>query len=308
MRLSVTLPHGGPLTTPDLIREFAIRVEDMGFGGLGFFDHLALPRSVNSEYTLGPQNVGIPDDNLKKTLTPLYEIVTTMAYVAGITKRVMMTTGILVLPLRNPVYNARQLATIDALSGGRLTLGIGVGWLKEEADMMQMPWDKRGARTDDHIELMRTLWNSDEEYVSYKGEFYEFEEIDPKPHPVQRPIPILIGGHAPAALKRTARLGDGWISSHLPPEKQEAAMEEIRTLTREYGRNPDDMRWACQWDVRYDKGEIKNPEEVISTLKAYRDLGATETGVRAMGRTTDDMYRALDWLAKEVLPEFPQEF
>ena len=140
-----------------------------------------------------------------------------MAKAIPLTERVRLCTGVLVLPLRNPLYNARQLATIDALAGGRVDLGIGVGWLKEEADALQMPWAERGARTDEHIQVMRTLWQSDAEYVGFKGRFYQFDEIDPRPHPQQRPIPIYIGGHSPAAKARAGRIGDGWITTLLDP-------------------------------------------------------------------------------------------
>jgi len=308
MRLTIFLPHGGPLTTPQLIRDFSLKVEDLGFGGLGFFDHVALPRSVSSQYTLGPENVPIPDDNLKKTLTPFYECVATMAYVAGLTRRVRLTTGVLVLPLRNPVYNARQLATIDMLSGGRLALGVGVGWLKEEADMMQMPWDRRGARTEEHIALMRTLWQSDAPYVSFDGEFYRFEEIDPAPHPAQRPLPILIGGHAAVALKRAGRIGDGWISANLPVDRQEAGMADVRAAATAAGRDADLLTWNTLTDARFDKGEVKQPDALMDVLTGYRDLGVTETCIRAMGRTREDIFVLLDWLAANILPHFPQKF
>lgn len=304
MKIAVVLPHGGPSASPELIRDFAQTVEDLGFDGLGFFDHLALPRSVDSEYNLGPKPVGIPDDNLKKTLTPLYECLATMAYVAGVTKRVRLNTGVLVLPLRNPIYNARQIATIDALAGGRVDLGVGVGWLKEEADAMQMPWDERGARTDEHIAILRTLWESDDEYVSYKGRFYEFEEIDPKPHPVQRPLPILIGGHAPVAKRRAGRIGDGWITSQLDPEAQAAGMEDVRAAAREAGRDPDALLWFTQIDARFDRGEVKAPDALKGKLRGYRDAGVTDVTIRAMARSNEDLFGLVQWMARELLPEF----
>ena len=304
MHISVVLPHGGPLTTPGLIRDFAQTAEGLGFHGLGFFDHLALPRTTGSEYTLGPQNVGIPDDNLKKTLTPLFECISTMCYVAGVTSTVRLITGVLVLPLRNPVYNARQIGTLDALSGGRVDLGIGVGWLKEEADMLQMPWDERGARTDEHIAVMRTLWECDDPYVSYKGRFYEFEEIDPQPHPAQRPLPILIGGHAPVAKKRAGRVGNGWITSQMPPDVMAAGMEDVRAAAREAGRDPAALLWHSQGDARWDKGDIKNPDVLLATLRGYRDIGVHTTTLSTKARTIEDQFALLRWLADEVLPEF----
>ncbi|WP_288486282.1 LLM class F420-dependent oxidoreductase [uncultured Novosphingobium sp.] len=304
MQIHIVMPHGGPLASPEMIRDFAQTVEESGFHGLGFFDHLALPRAVESEYNLGAKPTGIPEDNLKKTLTPLYECLTVMGYVAGLTKRVRLSTGILVLPLRNPIYNARQIATLDAMSGGRVDLGIGVGWLEEEATAMQMPWDERGARTDEHIAVLRTLWESDDSYVSYKGRFYEFEEIDPKPHSLQRPLPILIGGHAPVARRRAGRVGNGWITSKLDPEAQASGMEDTRAAAVAAGRDPDALQWFTSIDVRFEHGAIKAPEKVFETLRAYQALGVGQVSLNAMARERADMFTLVQWLAKEILPQF----
>jgi probable F420-dependent oxidoreductase len=304
MRISIVVPHTGSLATPALIRDFVQAAEELGFDGVGVVDHLALLKNVSSLYDLGPQPVGIPEDNLKKTLTPLYEIVSTMAYIAGLTKRVRISTGVLVLPLRNPLYNARQLATIDALSGGRIDLGIGVGWLKEEADALQMPWAERGARTDEHIQVMRTLWTSDAEYVGFRGRFYQFDEIDPRPHPQQRPIPIYVGGHSSAAKARAGRIGDGWITTLLDPATQQAGMDEVRRAAQAAGRDPQALRWIASTDARYEKGGVKGPEEFVKRVLAYRDLGVTETRLRPMARSGEDLMTLVRWLAKEALPQF----
>jgi len=304
MRISLVLPHSGPTTSPALIRDFAQAAEELGFDGLGFIDHLALQPKVGSLYDLGPQPVGIPEDNLKKTLTPLYECVSTMAYVAGVTKRVRLGTGVLVLPLRNPLYNARQIATIDALSGGRVDLGIGAGWLKEEADAIQMPWAERGARTDEHIQVLRTLWESDAEYVSFKGRFYEFNEVDPKPHPVQRPLPILVGGHTPAAKRRAGRVGNGWISSHLDPDVQAAGMQEVRQAAKEAGRDPNALLWTGSTDARFERGGVKSAEAMFARVRAYRGLGVTEMRLRPMARSAEELMMLLRFLGTHALPEF----
>lgn len=304
MRISINLPHHGPLASPAVIRDVAQAVEGHGFDGVGFVDHLALQPKVSSLYDLGPSPVGIPEDNLKKTLTPLYECLSTMAYVAGVTKRVRLGTGVLVLPLRNPLYNARQIATIDALSGGRVDLGIGAGWLKEEAEAIQMPWEQRGARTDEHIQVLRTLWMSDAEYVSFKGRFYEFNEVDPKPHPAQRPVPILVGGHTPAAKRRAGRLGDGWISSHLEPDAQAAGMKEVRQAATEAGRDPAKLIWIGSADARFDKGGLKGADALMERLRANSKLGLHETRLAAKARSVDDLMALLQILGRDVLPEF----
>jgi probable F420-dependent oxidoreductase len=304
MLLTTNIPHGGPLSSPAAIRDIAQAAEDLGFDGIGFYDHLALPRQVSSLYDLGPSPVGIPEHNLKKTLSPLYECLATMAWAAGATKRVRLDTGVLVLPLRNPVYNARQIATIDALSGGRVDLGIGAGWLKEEAEQMQMPWDARGARTDEHIQVLRLLWESNDEYVSFKGRFYQFEEIDPRPHPAQKPLPIWVGGHTPAAKARAGRLGNGWVTARLDIEAQAAGMEEVRRAAVAAGRDPAKLQWAGSVDARYEKGAVKSPEAMRERLRAYRSLGMTTAKLSVSARSLADHLLLVEWLAKEILPEF----
>lgn len=304
MKFSVNIPHTGPLSSPTAIRDVAQAAEDLGFDGVVVIDHLALQPNVKSMYDLGPKPVGIPENNLKKTLTPLYECLTTMTFLAGITRRVRLNSAICVLPLRNPLYNARQIATIDALSGGRVDLGIGAGWLKEEAEALQMPWDQRGARTEEHIALMRTLWESKDDYVSFSGNFYRFDQVDPQPQPVQKRLPILIGGHTPAAKSRAGRIGDGWITSHLDPAAQKAGMDEVRAAAVAAGRDPSQLQWFGSADARFDAGQVKRPEELLATVKAYKELGVHSLNFSCQTRSMADRMTLLQWLAKEVVPQF----
>ena len=304
MKFSVNIPHTGPLAPPSSIRDGAQAAEDLGFHGVVIVDHLALQPQVASLYDLGEQPVGIPDGNLRKTLSPLYECITTLTYLAGFTKRVRLSTGICVLPLRNPLYNARQIATLDALSGGRVDLGIGAGWLKEEAEALQMPWDERGARTDEHIRLMRALWETKEEYVSFQGRFYRFDSIDPQPQPAQARLPILVGGHTPAAKQRAGRVGDGWISAHLDPAAMQAGMAEVRAAATAAGRDPGQLQWFGSVDARLEKGEIKRPDQLLEAIRANAAIGLTSLNINPHARNLEDRMRLLQWLAKEVLPEY----
>ena len=302
MLLGVSLPHHGPLSSPEAVRESALAAEALGFDALGVADHLAMPHSVSSKYTLSPEPTAIPDGNLSHTLTPLYDCLTTLAFVAALTRRVRLVTGVLVLPLRNPIYNARQIATIDAYSGGRVDLGIGVGWLKEEAEAMQMPWDERGARTDEHIAVLRALWEGKEPYVGYAGRFYRFEPIDPAPFPAQARLPILIGGHSPVALQRVVRAGDGWISTQLPVETQRESMEEIRKLAVTAGRDPEGLLWHGGVAAKFENGEVKSPQALLDAIAGYRDLGVHSLMVAAKSRSLADRVKLTEWLAKEALP------
>ena len=213
MELGAVVPQIGPMAAPQVVVDFCRAADAAGFDGIWFADHLLVPEVIESNYTLRAKPTPYPFEALRETMGLNLEINTSLAVAAAVTEQVKLCTGIAILPLRNPVLNARQLASIDQFSGGRLVYGVGVGWLKEEADAMGMPWDRRGARTDEHIALLRTIWCAEGDTVQFDGEFYPLPPVDPRPRPVQQPIPILIGGHSDPALDRAARLGDGWIAA-----------------------------------------------------------------------------------------------
>ena len=145
--------------------------------------------------------------------TPIPDPLVWLAYVASITTSLRLATGILILPQRNPVVLAKELATLDHLSGGRVELGIGVGWLEEEFAALGVPWARRGARTDEYVGAMRALWASDG--ADFDGEFASFHRVSSNPKPVHRSIPIVVGGISEPALRRVARLADGWAPAYL---------------------------------------------------------------------------------------------
>lgn len=309
MELGVNLPHFGREASPSLVRDVAQAADELGYGSVWTVDHLALMPQTKSFYTLKKSPTGIGDDALKSSLSPLYECVSTMAFVAAVTKRVKIVSGVMVLPLRNPLYNARQLATIDAYSDGRLVLGVGAGWLEEEATALGMPWDKRGARMEDHIALMRTLWTSDAPYTPYDGPFYRFEAIDPAPFPAQRPIPILIGGHSEVALKRAGRIGDGWLSSDLPVEAQAKGMEAVRAAAVAAGRDASTLQW--QGSVTVKGRDPASVEQLVKRLKGYQELGVhgvalivnhIEAERRGIARAPQT--ETMAWIAREIFPQF----
>ena len=171
-------------------------------------------------------------------LSPNYEMMTTLTWIAGFTERIKLGTAVAVLPIRNAVQNARILATLDVYSGGRVLYGVGVGWLREEAEAMGMPWDRRGARSEEHIALLRTLWCAEGDLVEFHGEFHDLPPMDPEPRPVQRPIPILVGGHSDIALERAGRIGDGWIAAQMSPERVAEHWPKVQAAAERAGRDP----------------------------------------------------------------------
>ncbi len=236
MEMGLVLPHTGPLASPSFIRDFAQEAEGHGFSRLWAVDHLVLPYHVTSLYVLGRQPTPVADGWLSDNLAPNFEMMTTLSWVAGQTTTIGLGTSVAVLPLRNPIANARQLATLDAFSGGRLIYGVGAGWLREEATAMGVPWDRRGARSEEHVALLRTLWCANDPYVEFHGQFYDFAPMDPRPQPAQRPVPILVGGHSETALDRAARIGDGWISAPTSSGRLAELISKLERLAEAHGR------------------------------------------------------------------------
>ncbi|HKV19238.1 MAG TPA: TIGR03619 family F420-dependent LLM class oxidoreductase [Mycobacterium sp.] len=289
MRIGVVLPHTGPTASPTFIRDFAQTAEGCGLDRLWAVDHLVLPHHVSSPYVLGRRPTAVADGWLSENLAPNFEMLTTLSFVAGQTDTIGLGTSVAVLPIRNPIANARQLATLDALSGGRLVYGVGIGWMREEALAMDMPWDNRAARAEEHIDVLRTLWCANEPYVEFSGSYYAFDSMDPSPQPQQRPIPILVGGHSTAAMKRAVRIGDGWISAPTSQSRFAELLAELLRLAEAQGRPRTDLQVVAS--VRLDPQA--GVDELGKTFDAYRRMGVDHLQVvppaEDPARTIDDL-------------------
>jgi probable F420-dependent oxidoreductase len=288
VEIGVRIPHTGASATPELVREWCTLADEAGFGALWGVDHIVLPEHVVSEYVLARRPANIVDGALSAQLAPNFELATTLAFVAAITERIKIGTAVTVLPIRNAVLNARQLATIDRYSGGRLMCGVGVGWLKEEADVMHMPWDRRGARAEEHIALLRAIWTAPGPYVDFQGEFWTVPPMDSEPRPVQQPIPILIGGHSEVAIDRAARLGDGWIAAGVSPQRLSELMAPLHIACERHGRDPSTLPIYC----RGGQGAL-----TIDELRRFEELEVRSLQVNI--DTLDELKRFAD----EVLPQ-----
>jgi probable F420-dependent oxidoreductase len=246
-----------------------------------------MPRHVRSKYLLTREPITLEEGALSAELAPNFELTTTLAFVAAITERIKIATGVAVLSIRNAVLNARQLATVDRYSGGRLLYGVGVGWLEEEAIAMNMPWDHRGARVDEHIDLLRTIWTAEGPYVEFQGDYWSIPSMDPEPRPAQQPIPILIGGHSPSAMDRAARLGDGWIAAGVSPARLSELLALLEVACERHGRDPATLPVYC----RAGQGRATRDD-----LRRYEGLQVCSVQVNI--ETLDELNRFAD----EVLP------
>jgi len=296
MQLGISLPHTGALASPAFVRDFAVAADELGFGALWGVDHMVMPHHTDSLYTLGRKPAPIADDAVSGLLSPNYEMHTSLTFVAGVTSRIKLGTAVAVLPIRNAVMNARQVATLDVLSGGRVIYGIGVGWLEEEAVAMNMPWDRRGARSDEHIALMRALWYAEGDLVEFHGEFHDLPPMDPEPRPVQRPLPILVGGHSDVALRRAGRIGDGWIAAMMSPDRLAEHWDLVRREAAAAGRDPDKLQLVSGVSARGERTEI-------DFYRAYAAAGVDHLNVHVLRGTPAATIAELERIAREVLPE-----
>jgi probable F420-dependent oxidoreductase len=211
-------------------------LEDMGFASLWLPDHVVVFERYAPNYSYSPD--GLPPFGPRQGwFDPLYGL----AAMAATTEKVRLGTNALILPQRNPVLLAKEIAALDHLSGGRINLGVGLGWSPEEFAALGVPFERRGARADDYIKAMTTLWT--DEVATYEGEFVTFSGAVQLPKPVQSPRPpVIIGGQSPAALRRAATLGDGWSSWMLPPEQINDTLARLDTECEKAGRDPSTLR------------------------------------------------------------------
>jgi len=217
--------------------EAAQAAEAAGFESMWTVEHVVYPNGYESEYPYSPDGKmpAVPS-------TPIPDPLIWLSYIAGVTSTINLATGILILPQRNPVVLAKELATLDSLSGGRVELGIGVGWLKEEFDALGVPWERRGQRTDDYVGAMRALWAADG--ASFDGEFASFANVSSNPKPA-RSIPIVVGGHSISAAKRAGRLGDGFFPGKGSPTELAELMDVVRQTAADAGRDPSVIELTC---------------------------------------------------------------
>ncbi|QFU90553.1 LLM class F420-dependent oxidoreductase [Amycolatopsis sp. YIM 10] len=307
MKLGVSLPTVGPPGRRRYLVEVAEAADRLGFDSLWVSSHVALPATRNSTClyprakTAGAYNWGVA----------WLEPVAVLGLVAGITERIRFGTHVLALPYRNPVVLATELATLDQLSLGRFVLGAGIGWMAEEFAAVGVPRSERGARTDETIEVMRTLW-SNKNPASFHGRFVDFDDmwLAARPHTPGGP-PVYVGGNTDAALRRVARLGDGWLAHELYPEEVVRGRQKLTDLAAAAGRDPEHIELTVRrgllppfpvMDFMSDRACIAgSAEEVAEQFDAYRSAGISLL-VLDLSMRPAEIVETLEWLCKEVQP------
>jgi probable F420-dependent oxidoreductase len=223
----------GPLADPGALADVARLAEQLGYHSVFVADHVVMPRRLTSKYPYS-RDGGFPYDPDQNWLDPMVAL----GYLAGRTTTIRIGTSVTVLPMRHPIVTAKQIATADHLSGGRVIFGVGVGWMAEEFALLGERFEERGRRMDEYLALVKTLWT--ERNPTFAGRYFQVRDCAVTPKPVQRPhVPVWVGGDSPAALRRAARLGDGWHSAGTSvaelPEKLRLLDEALAAAGRERG-------------------------------------------------------------------------
>jgi probable F420-dependent oxidoreductase len=268
MKLGVIYPSTEYSTDTDAVKEFAQAVDGAGFDQLVLYDHV-----------LGadPTDRGKPWERPYTYRDPFREPFTFMAYLAGITERIEFVTNVMVLPQRQTALVAKQAAEVSLLSRGRIQLGIGVGKNEVEYESLDVDFATRGARMDEQIEVMRLLWS--EEVIDYHGRFHSIPRAGISPRPTSGSVPIWVGGAADVALRRAARVGDGWLlwGTTRPDEPiVRASLARVRSLVEEHGRSVDDF--GLHAHVMVEDGI----DRAVANLHAWRELGVTHASIKTM--------------------------
>ena len=286
MDVGVFVPLGNGNATPEILRAVGRSVEERGFESIWVPEHVVLFPEYESAYPYSPDGKfpGGADTGMLEPLTAL-------TYLAAVTDRVRLGSAICLVPQRNPVYTAKQVTDLDNLSSGRAEFGIGVGWLREEFDALNVPFEKRGQRTDDHLAVMKALWADD--VSEYRGELYDLPPCSMYPKPVQTPHPpIHVGGESDAALRRVARAGQGWFSFNRLPGDLAEPLGRLDAILADHDRSRDDVViTVCPYF------NPVTPEMVAQ----YADAGVDRLVVLCLAFDVPTLESQLDDLARDVL-------
>jgi probable F420-dependent oxidoreductase len=310
------LPTRGPLSSPENLVTLARRGEEMGFNIVSVSDHVVIPRNIDSRYPYSETGEFAGGD-----AGACLEQLTTLSFLANATTSMRLLTSVMVLPHRSPVLTAKMLASIDVLSMGRLNVGCGVGWMREEFEALGAPpYDERGAVGDEYIRAFKELWTSDN--PSFDGTYCSFSDISFLPKPVQKPHPpIWIGGESPPALRRAAQLGDVWYPiGRNPrftvgtPEEYQAFVTRLRRFAEAADRDPASigLAYSASWLNDREAQRLPNgdrqpltgtPEQVADDIKAYADIGVRHFMFNFQSDTLEETLARMERFATMVSPQ-----
>ncbi|QQZ16674.1 MULTISPECIES: LLM class F420-dependent oxidoreductase [Rhodococcus] len=260
MKVGIRIPGAGPWAGPEAITEVSRFAEKIGFDSLWMTDHVALPTRVETAYPYTDDGKFLWDP-----ATPYLDCLTSLTWAAAATERIELGTSCLILPWRPLVQTAKTLVSIDVMSRGRLSVAIGVGWMKEQFELLGAPFKDRGRRTTEMVNAMRHMWKEDE--VDFDGEFYQLHDFKMYPKPVRGTIPVWFAGYSTASLRRIAAIGDGWHPLAIGPEEYAGYLATLRQYAEEAGRDMNEITLTAR--------PLRKAPYNAETIEAYGELGVT---------------------------------
>ncbi|MEC9309325.1 MAG: LLM class F420-dependent oxidoreductase [Chloroflexota bacterium] len=310
MKFGFYLPNNGPNARPEPLAAIAMKGDALGFECMVANDHILVPEQINSPfpYTVGGEFPGGGTGEY-------FEQLTLLTYLAGITKQIRLITSVMIVPHRPPLLTAKILSTIDVLSRGRLTVGVGVGWMEEEFRALGAPpFSERGVVTNEYIRAFIELWTSDN--PTFSGEYCGFSDLVFLPKPVQDPHPpIWVGGHSRAALRRAATLGNGWHpvgalpASPLEPDDLSEKISLLNRYADEAGRDPETLDISMK-ALLYDSTSSPDgprrrfsgsTEEILQDVQTYAHYGVTHLIFDIRGSDLNSALEKLQWFAEDIM-------
>ncbi len=309
MKIGVNLINRGTLATPEYMVPYVLKAEALGFDSVTISDHIVIPKKMPNNYPYHPEG-----QFGWEAARNYYEPLSSLMFLAGKTRTIRLGISVLIISYRNPITTAKMLSTIDALSGGRIFVGVGTGWWEDEYKALGIGshFSERGARTDEYIRIYRNLWC--EENPEFNGQFHQYGNLEFSPKPAQKAgIPIWIGGHSKRALRRAAELGDAWhpiglrSPAGLTPHELSESKEQLYSFAEKADRDPQSIQIAFRAPVVFSDTEraplTGNSEQIIEDINAYGASGVDHITFDFMVTEFDRLMENLERLGKEVLPQ-----
>lgn len=309
MQLGVSVINRGALARPEIMAPFVRRAEELGFSSATVSDHIVIPKAMPNNYPYHPKGEFRWQD-----ARDYYEPLASMAFLAGSTQKIRLGVSVLIISYRNPLTTAKFLSSLDAISGGRIFVGVGTGWWEDEYKALGIPghFAERGKRTDEYIRIFRELWTKEE--PRFEGQFHRFTGLEFSPKPAQQGgVPVWIGGHTSRALKRAAELGDVWHPiglrppAGLDPGELVKKREEMIGYAKQYGRDGKKIPIHFRAPVMVSDSEsamlIGKAAKVIADIKTYEQAGVSHITCDLIASSAEQLMGMLERLGKEVLPK-----
>jgi probable F420-dependent oxidoreductase len=306
MKFGVFLPVSGRAASRKTLMQAAQQAEALGFDSVWAADRLVMPWKIATTYPYSKESTFIvPPDR------PFFDTLTCLAFLAGCTEKIQLGMSVMVLPYRHPLHWAKIATTIDQLSTGRLIMGVGVGWMEEEFAAMNAPFKERGKVSDEQLTLLKQLWT--EEHITFRGKYYQVDDIAFNPKPYQKPrIPIWVGGEGKYAQRRAGRFGDAWFPYFVRVTPQELLLrfDNVREEAKKAGRNPDEIDFACCLPIELTPNDVAQENDylkgsigqVTAAIQKFIDVGVIHIGLQFMIPHYPERQEQIERFAKEALP------